>query len=85
MPELPGGPEDEIAMVPRLAVDSLKEKYELHLQVVNKEKARLEEQMQELKTENTTLRTKNDELNQEIRDINRQLLEIMKQDRKPRK
>lgn len=89
LPDLPGAPEDEVALVPREAVEervnALKEKYELQLAAAKKTMEELQAQAAELKAENSDLRQRLMATSDQLLDLNRRLMSLLEKERRQRK
>jgi len=89
LPELPSAPEDEVALVPREAVEervkALQEKYELQIQAAKEVQEKLEAQLAELKAENTDLRQRYMAITDQLMDLNKRLTGLLEKERRQRK
>jgi DNA-binding transcriptional MerR regulator len=82
LPELPNTAEDQIALMPREAVEerlqAMKEKFELQLQAAIKERDELQARLSRVEAENSDLR-------QQLRAITDRILTLLEQERQGRK
>lgn len=95
LPELPLSAEDEVALVPREAVEErvrgLREKYELQVQSLIKERdeilvrtSEMQARLARTETENAELRKQLIAVNQHLLDLNRELTALLKEERQRR-
>lgn len=80
LPEFPATPGDEIALVPREAVEErvrgLQEKYEVQVQALAKERDEIQKRFEELQTRQSKMETENTELRHQLISVNQQLLDL---------